>query len=97
MKGILFSIFSFWMFNVICQDIKLSGSVFDLLSDRPIHLVEVVVFPNKDTLTKYRSSTDNNGYFVIENLSEGKYVLRIKHHDYEAVEQTFQLKSHRSR
>jgi hypothetical protein len=93
MKGILFSLFSLWMVTVFCQDTKLSGSIFDLLSDRPIHLVEVVVFPKKDTLSKYRSSTNKNGYFVIEDLQKGKYILRINYSGYETVEQHFQLTS----
>jgi len=91
MKLLLFLWVFLGVLNVFSQDINVTGKVYDLNENQPLYLVQVSLFPINDTLIKFNALTDNQGSFRIENLSTGKYIIRIASYGYERLEYKLEL------
>lgn len=79
MKHIL-SIFLFLsiIHNVYSQKFSASGKVLRE-NGSPVESAEVILSTKKDSILVKATITDNNGKFVIENLSNGQYTISIQH------------------
>ncbi|WP_417859748.1 TonB-dependent receptor domain-containing protein [Winogradskyella sediminis] len=59
------------------QDFSISGQVVDL-NDEPVALANVIVLAEDGSTFYTGTSTDDNGQFIINNLSSSTYILRVK-------------------
>ncbi|REG89365.1 TonB-dependent receptor domain-containing protein [Winogradskyella sediminis] len=59
------------------QDFSILGQVVDL-NDEPVALANVIVLAEDGSTFYTGTSTDDNGQFIINNLSSSTYILRVK-------------------
>lgn len=79
MKSLLFTFLIFCIAqNVHSQKYSASGSVLRE-NGSPVSLAEVILSTKTDSMLVKVTIADNNGKFVIENLSNGEYVIGIQH------------------
>ncbi len=75
-KRILYFLLLLHPLTFFCQEFRVNGSVKDNRGT-PIAYANVVIASLGISKTIYGTSTDDNGYFIIEGLKEGDYVLKI--------------------
>ncbi|TWO33037.1 TonB-dependent receptor [Seonamhaeicola sediminis] len=82
----------FFTFSYICfsQDLVIQGRVQDEKS-LPVAFANVVVFNNGAFVNG--TTTNDNGYFQIENLNASNYILKVSFLGYESVELPISLTS----
>ncbi|WP_100615815.1 outer membrane beta-barrel family protein [Confluentibacter citreus] len=83
----LFYIFSF---SLVAQDLTLSGKVIDV-NNIPIAYTNVVLSLNEDATSLTGSTTDDTGFFKIENLKSGQYQLKITYLGFKTYTQNINL------
>lgn len=87
--ALLFFCFSLTTYaNTIATTI--TGVVFDAALNQPLPYVSVVL-TDKNGKTITGAITDDNGYFKLEKISEGTYVLSVQFIGYEKVEQSISV------
>jgi len=75
------------------QDFSISGQVVDLY-DEPVALANVIVLAEDGSTFYTGTSTDDNGQFIINNLSSSTYILRVKFIGFEDFTQKIILTGH---
>lgn len=70
---------------------KMEGYVFDSISG------EIMPFVNISLLeTKYHTTTNIEGYFVLDSIPEGKYVISLSFVGYSVMSQSLEIKDKKS-
>ncbi|MFI5163403.1 MAG: TonB-dependent receptor domain-containing protein [Sphingobacteriales bacterium] len=64
------------------QGIKISGTLGDSLSQEPIRFATVALISRQTKTPVKRTQTDSSGYFVLENVPDGTFTLRITYVGY---------------
>ncbi len=83
----LLSVFTFSTNNVIGQDASIRGFVYEKNTGEP------VIFSNVYLLgTNLGGSTDNNGYFNITRIPEGKYSLLVTYLGFDTIREAVTLR-----
>ncbi|SDS40725.1 TonB-dependent receptor domain-containing protein [Winogradskyella sediminis] len=75
------------------QDFSILGQVVDL-NDEPVALANVIVLAEDGSTFYTGTSTDDNGQFIINNLSSSTYILRVKFIGFEDFTQKIILTGH---
>ena len=70
-KGFFFILFFFPLF-LFCQSETIRGFVYEEASSEPIIFANVSI-----KNTNLGSVTDDNGYFIFPNISEGDYIIEV--------------------
>jgi len=69
---------------------KIEGTIFDETNIK-LMAVEIQIIDNKGTIQSVL--TNENGYYVIDNIPNGSYTIKTKKAEYDNVEKTIQLNS----
>lgn len=77
-KSLLFFVFSIISFTAFAQQGAIKARVVSRSNRTPLSGVVVVTNPTTQTTT-----TDNNGYFSLENLDPGRYIVSLKQEGYQ--------------
>jgi outer membrane receptor protein involved in Fe transport len=80
-------------FALFSQEFSISGKVMDS-NNTPVELANVVIFTEDGTTFFKGTSTDENGFFKLNNLLESTYVIKISFIGYEDFEQKIILSGH---
>ena len=72
--------------TMLGENAALNGYVKDMVNDETL-IGATVVIKN----TKYGANTNKQGYYIIKNVPEGEYTVRISMIGYDAVEQKIRL------
>lgn len=72
-----FLIFSSSLYSQSAQGSLISGKVIDESSRRPMEFVNVTVRRASDSTISAGTETDSKGNFVVQNISEGEYFLKL--------------------
>jgi outer membrane receptor protein involved in Fe transport len=80
-------------FALFSQEFSISGKVMDS-NNSPVELANVVIFTEDGTTFFKGTSTDENGFFKLNNLLESTYVIKISFIGYEDFEQKIILSGH---
>lgn len=76
--------------NLYAQDFSISGKVVDA-NNVPIELANVILFTLGESEFIKGTSTDNNGFFELKNISEATYIVKISFIGFEEFEQKIVL------
>jgi outer membrane receptor protein involved in Fe transport len=80
-------------FALFSQEFSISGKVMDS-NNTPVELANVVIFTEDGTTFFEGTSTDENGFFKLNNLLESTYLIKISFIGYEDFEQKIILSGH---
>jgi outer membrane receptor protein involved in Fe transport len=80
-------------FALFSQEFSISGKVMDS-NNTPVELANVVIFTEDGTTFFKGTSTDENGFFKLNNLLESTYLIKISFIGYEDFEQKIILSGH---
>jgi hypothetical protein len=64
----------------------LTGKVYDAVLDRPLPYVNVLLLLNEDRKTQMGTITDENGFFKLKGISEGKHIVSVQFIGFETIE-----------
>ncbi len=94
LKPLHFFVFIFSM-SCFAQEFRVNGHVKDA-NNNPIAYANVVVTKNSEGIAgpANGTSTDEEGYFIIENLSAGDYTLKVSFLGYKTYTETVNLDKH---
>lgn len=90
----LLCVFAIMISNHLIAQYKLSGIIFDK-TDKTSGLpgVTVALTSKSDTTQKKGAVTDEEGHFIIENISAGKYRLQISYVGYKQSERNIDIQN----
>lgn len=66
------------------QEFSISGQIYDG-HNKPVSFVNVLVLTEQESAVVHGTSTDDNGYFNIESLNEGDYIVKFSFIGYKEV------------
>ncbi|MBO6008802.1 MAG: carboxypeptidase regulatory-like domain-containing protein, partial [Ruminobacter sp.] len=80
---------------LFAQNLSVKGSVYDFDSAEPMYPANVQIYQISGTDSTYvtGASTEEDGSFVINNLSPGNYVARASFTGYDNADKNFTLRS----
>ncbi len=80
---------------MFAQNLSVKGSVYDFDSAEPMYPANVQIFQISGTDSTYinGASTEEDGSFVVNNLSPGNYVARASFMGYDNADKNFSLRS----
>jgi len=80
---------------LVAQNLSVKGTVYDFDTAEPLSPAAVQIFQISGTDSTYinGTSTDDDGAFVINNLSAGNYVARVSFLGYDNADKNFSLRS----
>ncbi|MCQ2069047.1 MAG: outer membrane beta-barrel protein [Bacteroidaceae bacterium] len=80
---------------LMAQNLSVKGTVYDFDTAEPLSPAAVQIFQISGTDSTYinGTSTDDDGAFVISNLSAGNYVARVSFLGYDNADKNFSLRS----
>lgn len=90
MKYYLYSLIFLFSTEVIAQEFTISATVIEE-NTKPIAYANVAIFSSDKSEVIDGSNTDEDGNFIIENLSAGEYVLNISFVGYTSYSKTITL------
>src|SRR6201994_434001 len=67
------------------HDIKISGTLVDSLTYEPVRFATVAFINQQTNTTVQRTQTDSGGHFVLENLPDGVFSLRMTYVGYNDI------------
>ena len=78
MKKILYFLIPLFPFQIFAQTSLLKGLLVDKTNQNPLEFSSVSVYQQPDSLLVYGTITDKNGKFLIKNLKQGSYYLKVQ-------------------
>lgn len=81
-SAVLVIIFHLFTLSVLAQSYSLSGVIVDKKDGLPIVGITVKVIHENDSARTLLSVTNDSGFFKLEKLEPGKYMLELKHLGY---------------
>jgi hypothetical protein len=79
-------------FSVLSQDISITGTVKDV-DNNPIYFANALLLSAKDSTAIKGTSTNENGFFEIKNVTENDYILKISFIGYSDFSKTLNISS----
>ena len=73
------------------QQHNLQGKVHDASSNTPFANVTVLLISQTDSIRTRETLTHSDGSFVLDNLDQGMYVLRLQYLGYEQLDESIEL------
>jgi ligand-binding SRPBCC domain-containing protein len=78
---LLTAISCFWAIMLWAQQ-GVSGVVKDTINKQPLHMAVIALLNAKDSVLIRFTRTDNKGTFAVNDLPQGKYILKITYPNY---------------
>jgi len=83
----------FSVFAARSQNFTLSGKIRDAVTNQSLVGANIILSSIADSTKRTGTNSDNNGYFRIQNLSSGRYIMKVTYLGYKKIEKNIFIRN----